>query len=323
MTFYKWSQVAAADATADSSINWQEGQAPSSVNDSARAMMAALAKHRDDIGGPLTSNIGNALSVSTYQQFDTLGHLANQLISFRSNNTNTGASTLSIDGLGAKPLRLAPNVETPAGTILSGVPYTVVYNLGDDCFYFFNFFGNPYNVPIGGGMDYWGTTTPNSSFAFPTGQAISRTVYSALFAIMGTAYGSGDGTTTFNLPDKTGRVSAMKEGSATRLTSSYFGGNSTVIGATGGLENHTLTTAQLAAHTHNNSLTDPGHNHSGNIGGANINVTSSGAALVMQPGGSVGSNTTGITITNASAGSGNAHNNVQPTIICNYIIRII
>ena len=44
MTFYKWSQIAAADATADASVNWQEGQAPSSINDSARAMMAAMAK---------------------------------------------------------------------------------------------------------------------------------------------------------------------------------------------------------------------------------------------------------------------------------------
>ena len=53
MTLYKWSRVAASDATADSSINWQEGQAPSSVNDSARAMMAATAKYRDDIAGAI------------------------------------------------------------------------------------------------------------------------------------------------------------------------------------------------------------------------------------------------------------------------------
>ena len=43
MTLYRWSQTAASNATADASINWQEGQAPSSVNDSARAMMASAA----------------------------------------------------------------------------------------------------------------------------------------------------------------------------------------------------------------------------------------------------------------------------------------
>ena len=52
---------------------------------------------------------------------------------------------------------------------------------------------------------------PNSSFVFPVGQAISRTTYSALFAIMGTTHGSGDGSTTFNLPDKRGRVVAAPD----------------------------------------------------------------------------------------------------------------
>ena len=55
MTLYKWSQTAALDATADATINWAEGQAPSSVNDSARAMMAASAKYRDDIAGAIVT----------------------------------------------------------------------------------------------------------------------------------------------------------------------------------------------------------------------------------------------------------------------------
>ena len=55
MTLYKWSQTAANNATADSSVNWQEGQAPSSVNDSGRAMMASIAKHRDDIAGAIVT----------------------------------------------------------------------------------------------------------------------------------------------------------------------------------------------------------------------------------------------------------------------------
>ncbi|HEY7845769.1 MAG TPA: phage terminase large subunit, partial [Bradyrhizobium sp.] len=70
---------------------------------------------------------------------------------------------------------------------------------------------NPYNIPLGAGLDYWGSTTPNSSFAFPSGQAISRTTYVALFALVGTTYGAGDGSTTFNLPDKRGRVSAATD----------------------------------------------------------------------------------------------------------------
>ena len=72
MTLYKWSQTAAWDATADSSINWAEGQAPSSVSDFCRAMMAATAKYRDDIAGAIvTSGTSAAYAVSSYQGFDT------------------------------------------------------------------------------------------------------------------------------------------------------------------------------------------------------------------------------------------------------------
>src|SRR3569833_1992208 len=83
MTLYKWSQTASADATADSTINWSEGQAPSSINDSARAMMAATAKFRDDIAGAiLTGGTSTNYTVTSYQQFDSLAHLSGQLIAF-------------------------------------------------------------------------------------------------------------------------------------------------------------------------------------------------------------------------------------------------
>src|ERR1700742_5162977 len=208
MTLYKWSQTASADATADSTINWAEGQAPSSVNDSARAMMAATAKYRDDIAGAIvTGGTSTAYTVSSYEVFDTLAHLGGQMIAFTPHVTNGTTVTLNVDSLGPKPLRSAPGAELLAGTLIQGTPYIAVYNNSDGAFSLRGFFGNPYNVPLGAGMDYWLPTAPNSSFVFPIGQAISRTTYATLFAAMGTTYGTGDGSTTFNLPDKTGRVS--------------------------------------------------------------------------------------------------------------------
>ena len=325
MTLYKWSQTAGNNATADPSINWQEGQAPSSVNDSGRAMMASIAKHRDDVAGAIvTGGTATAYTVTSYEAFDTPTRLNGQIIAFTPHVTNGSTVTLNVDSLGARPLRSAPSTELLAGTLIQGTPYVAVYNNLDAVFYLQSFYGNPYNVPLGAGLDYWGATAPNSAFVIPTGQAISRVTYASLFSLFGTTYGPGDGSTTFNLPDKAGRISAMKEASATRLTSTYFGGNSTNLGAVGGSESHTLTTAQLATHSH--GVTDPGHTHSlnnatnilDNLVGNNFqgsNFLGNGRNI------SANSNTTGITINNA--GSGSAHNNVQPTIICNYIIRII
>lgn len=321
---YKWSRTAASNATADANVNFAEGQAPSSVNDSARALMASAAGFRDDISGAIvTTGTSTAYAVTSYQIFDSLANMSGHIIAFSPHTTNGATVTLNVDGLGAKPLRSAPSTELLAGALIQGTPYTALYNNSDQVFYLSGFYGNPYNIPLAGGMDFWGTTVPNSSFAFPIGQAISRTTYSTLFAIMSTTYGVGDGSTTFNLPDKRERVSAMKTSAASRLTSTYFGGDSTAMGATGGLESHTLTTAQLPAHNH--AVSDPGHSHgvthnaitgSTTTGGGGFPAGSNGAASI-----STNSATTGISTTNT--GSGNAHNNVQPTIICNYIIRII
>ena len=326
MAFWSWSKTAGSNATADATINWAEGQSPSSVNDSARAMMARLAEYRDDIScGIGAGGTASAFTVATSQVFTSLAAMDGKSVGFIAPATNAAGCTLNVDGLGALPINIDLTTPIPAGVMVANSAYRVVYFNSIGQFRLCSLMGNPFNIPLAGGMDYWGTTVPNSSFAFPIGQAISRTTYAALFALIGTTYGGGDGSTTFNLPDKTGRVSAMKEAGASRLTSTYFGGNSTVLGAVGGAESHTLTTAELAAHSHANSLTDPGHGHTipaGTTEGVNVSSVQAESNNNLGPV-STSSNTTGITITNASAGSGNPHAIVQPTIVCNYIMRII
>lgn len=286
-------------------------------------LLASRVMQAEDASGAIvTGGSSTAYTVASYRKFDTLARMHGEIVAFSPHLANGQTVTLNVDGLGAKPLRPRPGYELQSNALIAGTPYTALYNHTDGVFYLHAFGGSDApGILLGMGVDYWGSTAPSTAFAFPVGQAISRTTYAALFDLFGTTYGAGDGSTTFNLPDKSGRVSAMKEAAATRLTSTYFGGNSANLGAAGGSESHTLTTAQLAAHTHANSLTDPGHTHTI----PNIAGVSAGTATVNAASGSTqsGSSTTGITITNASAGGGGAHNNVQPTIVCNYVLRVL
>ena len=328
MTLYKWSQTASADATADSTINWAEGQAPSSINDSARAMMAATAKYRDDIAGAIvTGGTSAAYTVSSYEVFDTLAHLNGQMIAFTPHVTNAATVTLNVDSLGAKPLRTAPNTELLAGTIIQGTPYVAVYNNPDGVFYLRGFYGNPYNIPLGAGLPFFGSTAPNSSFAFPYGQPISRTTYATLFSLLGTSYGIGDGSTTFNLPDLRGRVLAGRDdmgGSAAgRLTSSWFGVSATALGATGGNEKNALSSVnqlpQVTQSVASYNLTLPlqGFAQSGFVVSDHVSEGSNNAIAVTLPiGGSITMNSFGSTTPSSFA-------ICQPTIISNYIVRVI
>jgi microcystin-dependent protein len=324
---YKWSRTAASNATADSSVNWAEGQAPSSVNDSARALMASAAGFRDDIAGAIaTGGSSTAYTVTSYQVFDSLANMSGHVIAFTPHTTNGATVTLNVDGLGAKPLRSAPSVELPAGVLVQGTPYTALYNNSDAAWYLHNFFVNPYAVPIGGIIDYVGTTAPNSAFVFPYGQAISRTTYATLFTMTSTTFGVGDGSTTFNIPDLRGRVVAGKDdmgsSSANRLTNADDGLNGDTLGATGGGETQTLVTGNLPAYTPSGSVSSSvsGGVYGGTVGGG-ASIGTGGATPTVQ-GNSAIVVTSSFTGT-AQGGTSTAFGIIQPTIILNKIMRII
>ena len=159
-------------------------------------------------------------------------------------------------------------------------------------------------IPTGTVNPYAGTTAP-SDWLLCYGQAINRTTYSALFSVISTTYGIGDGSTTFNLPDLRGRVVAGQDDmggtSANRLTGQSGGVDGDTLGAAGGAEQHQLTLAQLASHAHAYTSTGPG-------------------AAGYAAGPYTGSVPAGAADTTLNGGDG-AHNNVQPTFILNYIIK--
>lgn len=98
----------------------------------------------------------------------------------------------------------------------------------------------PSSVPVGAIMPFAGSTVPDANWIACSGGAISRTTYSKLFAYIGTIYGPGDGSSTFNVPN-------LNQGAFVR----GIGGNADDIG--------TLQTDDFKSHTH--AITDPGHFH--------------------------------------------------------------
>ena len=203
MPWWKWSKTAATNSSSDPSINWAEGQAPSTVNDSARAMMAESAKWRDDISATLTtSGSSSAYLLSTNSVYDSLTHLDRALLAFFPHATNTSdvQTTLAVDGLGAKPIRFAQGVEITAGTLTVASPYIVVYDDGDGAFYLLNQIGG---TPVGSMVANAGTVLP-AGWLWCDGAEVSRTTYARLYAVISIQWGAGDTTTTFNLPDMSG-----------------------------------------------------------------------------------------------------------------------
>lgn len=151
-------------------------------------------------------------------------------------------------------------------------------------------------------MPYAGTSAP-TGWLMCYGQAIDQTTYADLYAAIGGTYGSSG--SNFNVPDLRGRVIAGQDDmggtSANRLTSPI---NGDTLGAAGGSQSHTLTTAQMPSHSH--------------IMG---DFSDSGGLTAYIGEGSGASHSIRNNVSTQSTGSGQAHNNVQPTIILNYIIK--
>ena len=291
-------------------------------------------------------------------------------ISFRSvgtNQTNTPSMTLTLNGVAIGPLNImkgnnipvavgdiqGPNADTKLQYNSTYVSWTLM---------------NPASAPIPstfyipvGSMYMWPTSTAPSGWVLCNGAAVSRTVYSGLFSVIGITFGAGDGSTTFNLPNMTNNFAVGAGGS--------YG-----LGATGGTATNTLITANLPAHnhgasslsssistssstssftgnalpTHNHSAQDSGHQHSyvtygafapqtgsstpcwfqtssanTGVGFANVTIGQTSAGT---PTGSVATSTTTntsttTTTTTSNTGSGTAVNNIPPYLALYFIIK--
>lgn len=326
MAWWQWSKTAATNASADPTINWAEGQPPASVNDSARAMMARVAEFRDDTSGLLaTGGTATAYTLTTNQGLAATPN-DGQLIAFSPHIANGTSATLAADGGGAFPLQSNPGVALPSASLLLGSPYFAKFSVGSSAWLMFSQYQTAFAIPLGGMMPFIGTVVPNSSFAFPFGQAISRTTFATLFAMTGTTFGVGNGTTTFNIPDLRGvalfGLDNMGGAAAGKIT--VAGGNfdGTVIGGTGGAQNHTLSIPEMPSHLH----VDSGHLHQFTysvdtvvaFGGAHTEVNA-----IQTAGGTTTVTTQGGAAVIQPTGGGGAHTILSPAMTVPFILRII
>jgi microcystin-dependent protein len=167
--------------------------------------------------------------------------------------------------------------------------------------------GSPGTAGPAGSIMAWAATTPPANWLICDGSAVSRTSYASLFNVIATNFGVGDGSSTFNLPDLRGRVPVGKDAGT-------FG----ALAGSGGAETHLLTAAQsgLPSHTHQMPMGTNGTP----IGAGDVPQRSQG------PGDSgfrtsvpTASSTYGSGLASSSASS--AHNNLQPYLVLNYIIK--
>jgi microcystin-dependent protein len=164
------------------------------------------------------------------------------------------------------------------------------------------------NSVITGAIQMWPTVTAPTGYLLCTGTAVSRSTYSALFAVIGTTFGSGDGSTTFNLPNYSDRMP-------------IGAGTIGALAATGGSKD-----AIVVSHTHTATVTDPGHTHT--LSPNPVLGTSTGGGSLAIGGGRALENTTlttvttGVSVANSTTGVSGTNANLPPYLGINFIIKV-
>lgn len=272
-----WSITAASNGTADAAVPFPENMLPGAVNNSARGLMAGVARLIADMNGTITTGGGG----NVYTVTSNSGHTAltnGILISVKASFTNAVGASLNLNTYGAKNIRVytaGAEAAVAAGQIISGGRYQFTYDSAADSaaggWVLLNPSVDTTLLANVGDIKIWSGATLPTGYLWANGQAVSRSTYAALFSIIGAGYGAGDGSTTFNVPDLCGRAPFGADdmggiAAKGRVTSagSGIGGSLTSFG---GVQSVTLTTAQIPSHTHTGTTGTQSANHTHSYSG--------------------------------------------------------
>lgn len=237
-------------------------------------------------------------------------------------HTNTGPATLN-PGSGVSPITNIHGAALVGGELVIGCIGTFIWDTVTSSYQWMG--TSPGTNRTGEVVDFAGSAAPAGS-VLCFGQAISRTTFALLFAIIGTTYGVGDGSTTFNVPDLRGRVIAGRDNMggtpAGLLTSTTMSPDGNTDGAVGGSQQNTaVTTVNVTG------------NATGNIGvtgsmltlasvSGSVNAGSGSSSPLAQTGDPVTGTITGVTLgySFTVTPTSGAFSIVQPTMIMNKII---
>lgn len=255
---------------------------------------------------------GTANAITLTNTIPIVSYRTGQEFRFLAKLANTGSVTVAIDGLAAKALNVA-GTPLAGGQIPAGAWITIAF---DGIDFELAIGTTPSAVPVGT-VTAWATETVPQGWLECDGSTVSRSTYAALFGAIGTRYGTGNGSTTFNLPNYKNQFLRGFDASGTDAASRTDRGDGTTGANVGTKQSydtkqhtHTFSGNAVPDHTHNTLF----HGESRGSGGAGSGVMTAGASDDSKATSAAGAHTPSGTISNWPTSGGNETRPVNVTV---------